>query len=293
MQKTIRRGFTQQHFSGHYVYLLKSVDFDEYYIGSTNDLIRRIEEHNGGKVSHTKKFMPWVLKYYEAYCSEELARARESALKKHGNAVRGLKMRAGVMGANLQKKKNAAGFTLVELVVVMGIIAVISTWGVAALLNVRNEGLVDRATEETISAIREAQNKAISISSTSGGVIPVAWGLYVDGNTSSIKPFYVTYAASTGTIVYPAGESIKYTGLSISTGMSIETPTSRYYFFTTPFGEYYTNSLVPASWSLNTSRPFDAIPAGSAPTEASRITITYKNSSSTVIVATNGDVYEE
>jgi putative endonuclease len=92
-----KKGFTQQHFIGHYVYLLKSLDFDEYYIGSTNDLEKRLAEHNDGTSFHTKKFAPWVLEYYEAYKTEELARKREMALKKHGNAKRGLKARAGVM----------------------------------------------------------------------------------------------------------------------------------------------------------------------------------------------------
>ena len=64
MQKTFRRGFTQQHFEGHYVYLLKSLNFDEYYIGSTNDLEKRLAEHNDGKSFHTKKYSPWTLEYY-------------------------------------------------------------------------------------------------------------------------------------------------------------------------------------------------------------------------------------
>ena len=90
------KGFIQQHFTGHYVYLLKSLSFDEYYIGSTNDLVKRLKEHNDGGSPSTKRYAPWGLEYYEAYKTEALAREREKALKKHGNAVRGLKVRAGV-----------------------------------------------------------------------------------------------------------------------------------------------------------------------------------------------------
>lgn len=97
MINNTRRGFTQQHFRGHYVYLLKSLEFDEYYVGSTNDLKRRILEHNKGDSPSTKRYAPWVLEYYEAYKTEELAREREKTLKKHGNAIRGLKIRAGVI----------------------------------------------------------------------------------------------------------------------------------------------------------------------------------------------------
>jgi predicted GIY-YIG superfamily endonuclease len=75
------------------VYVLKSLSFEQLYDGSTNDLRRRFAEHNNGKEFHTRKYLPWQLKYYEAYDTEKLARAREQKLKQHGNAIRELKKR--------------------------------------------------------------------------------------------------------------------------------------------------------------------------------------------------------
>ncbi|MDO8530210.1 MAG: GIY-YIG nuclease family protein [bacterium] len=84
-----------------YVYVLKSTLFEEIYVGSTGDLKRRVTEHNDGKEISTKRYMPWVLCYYEAYFSEKLARLREKKLKYHGNAMKELKKRIGLV--NIEK----------------------------------------------------------------------------------------------------------------------------------------------------------------------------------------------
>jgi hypothetical protein len=42
-----------------YVYIIRSVEFpDQEYTGATEDLKRRISDHNAGKSSHTAKFKP-------------------------------------------------------------------------------------------------------------------------------------------------------------------------------------------------------------------------------------------
>ncbi len=76
-----------------YVYILKSKKDSKLYIGSTNDLKRRFDEHNKGEVRSTKSRRPFESRYYEAYFSEEDARHREFSLKKDGNALAQLKRR--------------------------------------------------------------------------------------------------------------------------------------------------------------------------------------------------------
>ena len=76
-----------------YVYVLKSKRYKELYIGSTNDLKRRLAEHNKGKIISTKKKKPYTLLYYEAYGAESDARRRESMLKLRGQARNQLLLR--------------------------------------------------------------------------------------------------------------------------------------------------------------------------------------------------------
>ncbi len=73
-----------------YVYILKSKKDNKLYIGSTNNLKRRIVEHLSGKVISAKNRIPLELIYYEAYKIESDARNRESSFKNSGSVYNGL-----------------------------------------------------------------------------------------------------------------------------------------------------------------------------------------------------------
>ncbi len=78
----------------HYVYVLKSKKAPQkLYIGFTNNLSRRIKEHNEGKSKYTSWFRPWNIIYSEAYFSRRDAEEREAQLKKHAKAWGQLKRR--------------------------------------------------------------------------------------------------------------------------------------------------------------------------------------------------------
>ena len=66
----------------HYVYVLINED-NKPYIGCTNDLRRRFEEHQRGEVRSTRGH-GWRLAYYEAYASKSEALRREKRLKDDG-----------------------------------------------------------------------------------------------------------------------------------------------------------------------------------------------------------------
>jgi len=64
-----------------YTYILKSQKSGRWYTGSTNDLRKRLKQHNEGKSTWTKSKGPWDLIYYEAFLNEEDSRSREKYLK--------------------------------------------------------------------------------------------------------------------------------------------------------------------------------------------------------------------
>ena len=77
----------------YYVYLLKSLKDNGYYIGYSSDLVARFKEHSIGNVKSTKNRRPLELVYYEAYELKPLATEREKQLKRFGSAYSGLLQR--------------------------------------------------------------------------------------------------------------------------------------------------------------------------------------------------------
>lgn len=65
----------------YFVYILQSKKDSNFYVGCTNDLRKRLEEHNAGRVYSTKFRKPFDLIYYEAYRNKNDAFLREKFFK--------------------------------------------------------------------------------------------------------------------------------------------------------------------------------------------------------------------
>jgi len=76
-----------------YAYVLKSEKDGRLYIGYTDDIRRRIKEHNSGLNTSTRHRKPFYLVYCEIYLSSKDARIRESRLKKFKKSYTELKKR--------------------------------------------------------------------------------------------------------------------------------------------------------------------------------------------------------
>lgn len=63
------------------VYILKSRQYRKSYVGYTNDIERRLMEHNAGKSNFTSKYAPWDIIHKEEYLTQTEALAREKYLK--------------------------------------------------------------------------------------------------------------------------------------------------------------------------------------------------------------------
>jgi putative endonuclease len=73
-------------------YILKNSITGRHYIGSTNDLVRRIAEHNRGQTKSTRQKGIWSIIYTEDFETSLEAKRRERLIKsyKGGNAFKKL-----------------------------------------------------------------------------------------------------------------------------------------------------------------------------------------------------------
>lgn len=65
----------------HYVYMLRSMTDDGFYIGYSANLRKRLRQHSRGDSFATSYRAPWKLIYYEAYLEQADALGRERYLK--------------------------------------------------------------------------------------------------------------------------------------------------------------------------------------------------------------------
>ncbi|OGY50991.1 MAG: excinuclease ABC subunit C [Candidatus Buchananbacteria bacterium RIFCSPHIGHO2_02_FULL_56_16] len=65
----------------YYTYVLKSKKDGKYYIGYTEDLRKRVRQHNSGLVESSMARRPFELVYYEACLNKDKAIKREKYFK--------------------------------------------------------------------------------------------------------------------------------------------------------------------------------------------------------------------
>ena len=67
----------------YFVYILESNNSNRHYIGCSDNVERRLSEHNKGKVSSTKAFVPWKVVYTEVFVNKSQAFSREKEIKSY------------------------------------------------------------------------------------------------------------------------------------------------------------------------------------------------------------------
>ena len=79
--------------SQYFVYILQSLKDQTYYVGYTQNLVKRLKVHNAGKSTYTKAHRPYHCIYYETYSTKKQAKQREAYLKGYANIKKFLKTR--------------------------------------------------------------------------------------------------------------------------------------------------------------------------------------------------------
>ena len=75
----------------YFVYVLRSTITRRLYIGSSENPLKRLMEHNSGCVQSTKPYRPYIIVYTESYEAKSEGVKREKQLKKSGRMRKELK----------------------------------------------------------------------------------------------------------------------------------------------------------------------------------------------------------
>ncbi len=107
-------------------------------------------------------------------------------------------------------KRRYKGFTLVELLVVSGMIIILTTFVLASYRMGEREFSLNRAVHQVSQDIRVAQEKTMSGMECQecGGGVPPGYGIYFR-DTSPNNTSYILYADENGDEIYTAGEEIE------------------------------------------------------------------------------------
>jgi prepilin-type N-terminal cleavage/methylation domain-containing protein len=201
----------------------------------------------------------------------------------------------------LPKKK---GFTLVEMMVVMGIMAVLSVIGIGTILSTRGTAEIDSLAQGLLDQIRETQNRSMAITKNSSGDIPVVWGLRIRADGYDVLSYYPD--KGNGNKITPSGyqSSVNFTGNTSITINKNGSPLGNgqtYLDYTSPFGKLYFSTWkcgevgVTCVWNKNKNLTGDYEPSTgsllSNSTETMSFVISDGKNSKTITVTGNGDSY--
>jgi len=148
----------------------------------------------------------------------------------------------GIINSKIRNKnsKLESGFSLVEMVVVMAIIAILTTISATAFYSSRKQAVVNSTAQDILSTIREAQNKSVSVMSSKNGDDAKIWAFSSDPNNGEYSLVY--YAPTrdedvkTGLGAAPERTEVLPAGVSVTASRYSNNPTVA---FTSPFGSAY------------------------------------------------------
>jgi type II secretory pathway pseudopilin PulG len=111
-------------------------------------------------------------------------------------------------------KTRREGFSIIELVLVVGLIGLIAT--VSGLSLVRRKGTteLDSMTRQIVAALREAQSRSMSQN------MSTTWGVYFSNSTSSpfVSLYHGTYSTTTRVNYYRIPSAVRFVTSSLAVG---------------------------------------------------------------------------
>lgn len=166
------------------------------------------------------------------------------------------------------KQKALHGFSLIELLIVIGIVAVISTISLVSIVGWRGKKELGATSQQIATLVREAESRAMA------QVEGASWGVRFE-NSATEKPFYAlfysdTYSTSTVVNRYPLPANLAYDVTGLQSGEAMEV------VFDQISGRPKYRKVIgaaPQGWASGTNVSLTILPSGSSPTNSVTVSI--------------------
>ncbi len=117
--------------------------------------------------------------------------------------------------------RDASGFTLIELIIVLAIIGVVSVITLVSLSSARGTRDLDRSSREIVAALREAQNYALTGRSTSIGEDNCAFSVQVVGGSTGYSLSHLYRSGGSCSATGPLANYSLTTGVTFSASATV------------------------------------------------------------------------
>jgi len=196
-------------------------------------------------------------------------------------------------------KKNisasAAGFTLIEMMVVMSIIAIMMTLSISSMYNANKQNQVLAAAREFQATVRQAANESITVTNAIGQTIPAkAWSVAVTDNDTYTGTYNLDSYHQAGDVETSLTKGSKTVTLQNSIMISVKVGDTDYgnaevlnLIFSAPFAKFKAvkGSIGSSStWGIDTKTK-EASNSGTA--VAGKATFTFSNGNFSIDVITD------
>jgi Tfp pilus assembly protein FimT len=202
------------------------------------------------------------------------------------------------------------------MVVVMAIIAIISSIGISAFINARDQSMVSDVTEKFLSSIREAQNRSVSITrgkdtNSHASTDTVVWGVKIVINTNSFSLIYLDIKENdltAGATDHIQETPIQGSQVTISSyyvdgihNSESRDGVERYIFYSSPFAKTATGKVPCTStgckWqqTINPTRDWEMSTGNGfmSTKDYIHVLFSYKGHQLSVVINNKGDAYIE